>query len=48
MSIESKIVRGIIGLLWRHYRYLVMDVVCGPDRHIHYNPAKKPKDAANA
>ena len=46
MSLESRIVRGIIGWLWKRYKFQVLDIVCGKDRHIHFNPNKRPKEAA--
>lgn len=35
------IIRFIIGWLWRHYRFLLMDAVIPPDAHVHRNPRKK-------
>jgi len=40
MSIETRIIRTLIGWLWKRYQFLMMDVVIPKDAHVHKNPRK--------
>ena len=41
MSIKTRLLRWLAGWMVRRYRFIIMDIICGPDRHIHKNPPKK-------
>ena len=43
MSLKSYVIRRVVRWIWHNHRYLVMDECIGPERHIAYNPGKKPK-----
>lgn len=44
MPIRTRLIRYLITLLYRRYRFLVLDIVVGPYAHIHLNPyTKTPK-----
>lgn len=36
------IVKFLIGWLWRHYRFLILDVAVPANAHVHRNPRKRP------
>ena len=46
MSIRTRLFRAVIAWLWARHQYLVLDIVLGPDRHIHRNPRKRPRVVA--
>jgi hypothetical protein len=41
MSIKTRLIRGLIGWLNRHYPFLCRDIVVGVGRHVHRNPTVK-------
>lgn len=41
MTIQTKIARGIIGVLMRRYPFLMREAVIPADAHLHRNPRKK-------
>jgi hypothetical protein len=41
MTIQTKIARGIIGVLMRRYPFLMREAVVGPNAHVHLNPTRK-------
>lgn len=41
MTIKIRIIRWLIGLLYKRFPFVVMDVVIPYGRHIHKNPPKK-------
>ena len=43
MSLETRIMRAIIGWLWGRYPYLMRDIVVGPDKHLRRNPRRRGK-----
>uniref|UniRef100_A0A6M3JFD2 Uncharacterized protein n=1 Tax=viral metagenome TaxID=1070528 RepID=A0A6M3JFD2_9ZZZZ len=44
---KSRIIRFIIEWLWKHHKYLVMDVVVPAGSHFHRNPRKRPTAVVN-
>ena len=40
MTIENKIVSILIRYLWVKYPFLMLDIVIGPNAHVHRNPKK--------
>jgi hypothetical protein len=41
MSIETRIIRGLLKWLWSRYQFQMMDVVIPKNAHIQRNPSRK-------
>jgi len=37
---KLRLIRAVIGWLWRHHKYLVMETIA-PGKHLHLNPKRK-------
>ena len=44
MTLKIRIIRWLIAVLNEMWPFIVRDVVIGPDRHVAYNPNKRPKE----
>lgn len=44
MTLKIRIIRWLIAVLNETWPFIVRDVVIGPDRHVAYNPNKRPKE----
>jgi hypothetical protein len=38
---KIRLIKFLIGWLWRHYKYLLLDAVIPSDSHLHKNPRKR-------
>lgn len=40
MTIRTRLIRYLITLLFRRYRFLMLDIVIGPKSHVQRNPRR--------